>query len=148
MKPQIEQIIVYFQRWTLGGDTQFSENGQQLTLPLIGTVSQVRLNKSMLILRTVLISLLVIQGLRSGMAVLHSHSLLSAMAIEETQSPGDKMRESIDAYNPILDKGILGVQPKQQTQQLFGILGKSALFGTSGDNAKSFEVGAVSPGDE
>lgn len=149
MNPELEKRIAPLLSWLKGSELNESDNGQQkITLPVIGTISQIRMNKTMIVLRNLFIALLLLQGLRCGAAVIHSHSLLSAMRIEEKEVAGNKMRESIETYNSIMEKGILGISPKEQPQQLFGILGNSALFGTSADDAKPFELDAEIPGGE
>jgi hypothetical protein len=147
MKAFLEQILNPILRWKKGNPTEATGDGRHLiTLPGIGAVRQDRLNRVLLLARNILIAFLLIQCLRSGIAVAHGKLLLRAMTVEEAQAPADKMREPIETYHLIMEKGLLGVLPKEVPQQLLGILGKQALFGSTPDNAREFAVGAEVPG--
>jgi hypothetical protein len=105
-------------------------------------------DKSLRLLRTVVIALLVIQGLRSGGAVLYTGYLLRSMDAAASESPQRARPDQSETFKPILEKGVLGMPPPMLPLQLFGVLGETALVGNSPEQVQEYAVGAEVPGGE
>lgn len=106
------------------------------------------LNQALALARAVIIALLVVQGLRSGVAVIRTAYLLGVMEVAESEPPLGDNRDTSEMYKPILEKGVLGVPPPEMPLQLFGVLGSTALMGNSPDQIQEYAMGAEVPGGE
>ena len=100
------------------------------------------------LLRTVLIVLLAIQGLRVAVPVLRAELLLRSAAATVEEKTREKFRDPLEQYNPILEKGVLGVPPQEQPPQLFGVLGTVALIGGAPEQVQEYSEGGVLPSGE
>lgn len=100
------------------------------------------------LLRSVLIALLVLQGLRVALPAARAEWLLRAAAAEAPAKDREKFREPLDKFNAILEKGVLGVPPREAPPQLFGVLGNVALIGGAPEQVQELSEGATLPNGE
>ncbi len=101
-------------------------------------------------LLAVLLVFVLAQGVRYVGVRLLARGLTKS--IEDTGGllPGRDAANSLEKYNAILEKGIIGTANKKgaPAAKLFGIMGSSALLGASADKSKLFSLGDEIPGGE
>ncbi len=94
--------------------------------------------------------LLMFQGARCGVAGIRAVFFARSLDIDPHAVPPRVHAKALDAYDAILDKGLLGKRVKQAPPEvkLLGVLGRQALLGPSSEGAKAYEVGGEVPGGE
>jgi hypothetical protein len=104
-------------------------------------------DKCLLALTGVLAVLLLAQGVRLGLTWPLGRRLTRYLKSSSGALPQRKETKTLEAYDVILEKGVIGtkVKAKPPRMAVFGIMGNSALLGTSPQDAKPYEVGADLP---
>lgn len=99
-------------------------------------------------LRVLLVALLAVQALRVALPAARAEWLLRSAAVEREEESREKFREPLDKFKPILEKGVLGIPPREAPPQLFGVLGRTALIGGAPEQVQEFSEGATLPSGE
>ncbi len=121
---------------------------KSVALRAIAKLQEIGTDRFLAMLAAFLVLLLLVQGLRYGCAARLGKGLAQSLASSsEMQAKRGEVKD-LKGYDGIVQKGILGKVSKKASQTLFGILGDSALFGTSAKDAKPYKVGAEIPGGE
>ena len=92
----------------------------------------------------ILFVILLTQGTRCTLATRLTPRLAN-VPLEIGAPPAREASNPVQKYDPIVKEGHLG-EYKQIRPQLFGIIGDSALVGTSSSDAQLYTVGASLPG--
>jgi hypothetical protein len=91
--------------------------------------------------------LLLVQGVRFGLTLPLGRRLAEYLRSSSAAPPQRNVTKAIEAYDVIFEKGVIGtkVQARPPKLMLMGVMGDSALLGTSPEDAKLYEVGAELP---
>ena len=112
--------------------------------------------RCLLALLGALVLLHAVQGFRFGVNALAMHSATRSLRHAAEDPPLRNAHKSVEDYDSILEKGILGKVAKAEGKKeeakpainLYGIMGNQALMGMSMKDAKCYAQGAQVPGGE
>lgn len=125
-----------------------TDTGSATVRERLGALLKGRPATALRLLRVLLIALLVAQVLRAAVPAVRAELLLRAATAQVEDQSREKTRDPLEKYNAILEKGVLGVPPKEQPPQLFGILGDVALIGGAPEQVQEYKEGADLPSGE
>lgn len=107
-------------------------------------------DRLLMALSVLLVALLLVQGVRYLLTGRYERSVLKSLTEKSAGPPErDKAKTAQEYEDAVMGHGMLGSPAAKPQIKLWGVLGDSALFGASGENAQPSKVGeTISSGEK